>query len=274
MSYPGAVSRSISIRNLQFGLSEKTPQYWYGGHPGKTHLMNALSTTFPEGDHPTEKLTIAAFTCAGGPDIGVLPGGWHGFKPSTYRRKLYELILEKKPDLVVANGDHIYWDYHSWVDNMDNGLAREAMYYFLGRYGHFNDEEPVLGTANESILRAIADEQIAGTYGVRFRSTPIIFVTDDHDYFDNDDATPEKVTFPPNKFHQQLRNNLQKFYFPEFIVEEDVDAQLPGAINNTSPRLSTHFGAVRYGDLFSGVFYDCGGMLTLKEEAAGLQRFG
>jgi predicted metal-dependent hydrolase len=44
------VSRSISIRNISFDLSTETPRYWYEGSPGRTHLMNALSTTFPAGE--------------------------------------------------------------------------------------------------------------------------------------------------------------------------------------------------------------------------------
>ena len=226
--------------------------------------------TFPDDSQGAEELSIAAFTCAGGPDIGVLPGGWHGFKPVAYRQKLFALLLAKKPDLVVANGDHIYWDYHSWVANLNNRFAKKAMRYFLGRYGHFDDSKSVAGTLNEGILTNIADEQLAGIYGVRFRSTPVVFITDDHDYFDNDDATPEKVTFPPNEFHQQLRSMLQRLYFPEFIVEDESDAMLPGVLEQTAPRLSTHFGVVQYGNLFAGVFYDCGGMISLEGDSAGL----
>ena len=44
------MTRSITIRHPRFGLDEHTPRYWYGGDPAKTHLMNALSTTFPEGE--------------------------------------------------------------------------------------------------------------------------------------------------------------------------------------------------------------------------------
>jgi predicted metal-dependent hydrolase len=41
---------AIPVRDLRFGLSERTPRYWFDGDPAKTHVMNALSTTFPEGE--------------------------------------------------------------------------------------------------------------------------------------------------------------------------------------------------------------------------------
>jgi predicted metal-dependent hydrolase len=44
------MSSPIPIRSVDLSLSEKTPRYWYGSHPFKTHFMNALSTTFPEGE--------------------------------------------------------------------------------------------------------------------------------------------------------------------------------------------------------------------------------
>jgi hypothetical protein len=226
--------------------------------------------TFPAPEEQPENLRVISYTCAGGPDLPVLPGPRDAFKPIAYRQRLLDMMLEQKPDLVIANGDHIYWDYKSWVDNIDSSLGKMAMRLFLNSYGSFDDNLPVKGTANESTLLAIADEQIARLYGVRFRSTPVCFVTDDHDYFDNDDATPELVTFPPKDFHQSLRNFLQALYFPEFIVEEPLPADFPGYKKEGGIELSTHFGSVKYGDLFSGLYYDCGGFMTLDKESAGL----
>ena len=40
----------ITIRGIELGLSEETPRYWFAGDPFKTHFMNALSSTFPEGE--------------------------------------------------------------------------------------------------------------------------------------------------------------------------------------------------------------------------------
>lgn len=223
--------------------------------------------TYPLPTDKPNKLRVISYTCAGGPDLPVLPGNRDAFKPVAYRQKLYELLLEQQPDLVVANGDHIYWDYRSWVDNRDTELEKMAMKWYLSSYGTFDSSKPVKGTSNEETLKKVADEQIARTYGVQFRSTPVYFVTDDHDYFDNDDATPELVTFPPDRFHQDLRQMVQSLYFPEYIVESELPEGFPGVIEDEAVTLSTHFGEVRYGDLFGGVFYDCGGMLSLGESA-------
>ncbi len=226
--------------------------------------------TFPAPDANPEKLRIISYTCAGGPDLPVLPGGRDAFKPVAYRQKLYDLMLEQQPDLVIANGDHIYWDYRSWLNNRDNALSRMAMKYFLESYGTFDDSQAVKGTINETTLQAIADEQIGRTYGVIFRSTPVFFITDDHDYFDNDDAAPELVTFPPNNFHSDLRNLLQAQYFPEYIVEEELPEGFPGHHTLDGLQVSTHFGKIQYGNLFNGLVYDCGGKLNLEGDKAGL----
>ncbi|MFC6631945.1 hypothetical protein [Microbulbifer taiwanensis] len=226
--------------------------------------------TFPDPAQKAERLRVISYTCAGGPDLPVLPGNRHAFKPVVYRQKLFDTIVGQKPDMVISNGDHIYWDYRSWVKNPDSAMARMAIDLFLGSYGSFDESLPVKGTKNEITLQAIADEQIGKAYGVRFRSTPVYFVTDDHDYFDNDDATPELVTFPPNNFHQDLRDTLQAQYFPEYIVEEELPTAFPGYTTEETIALSTHFGAARFGDLFCGALYDCGGKLNLAGDDAGL----
>ena len=40
----------IVVRHVRLPLSDETPRYWYGADPFMTHFMNALSTTFPEGE--------------------------------------------------------------------------------------------------------------------------------------------------------------------------------------------------------------------------------
>ena len=226
--------------------------------------------TFPAPSSQAQKLRVITYTCAGGPDLPVLPGGRDAFRPVAYRQKLFERMLEKQPDLIIANGDHIYWDYRSWIENPDNALVKMAVKYFLESYGSFDSSQGVKGTVNETTLQAIADEQIGRAYGVRFRSTPVFFITDDHDYFDNDDATPELVTFPPNGFHTDLRNLLQAQYFPEYIDEDELPKNFPGHQTQDGLQVSTHFGKIQYGNLFHGLIYDCGGQLSLAGDNAGL----
>ena len=216
-----------------------------------------------------EKLTLACFTCAGGPGWPVI---WdkHGFKPVTYRKALFDILLKDEPDVVIANGDHIYWDFHSWVENREGWFAKTAMQKVMDMKGGFDETLPVMGTLNEETLINIADEQLASIYGVAFRSTPVLFITDDHDYFDNDDSTPEKTTFPPNNFHQDLRDTLQRFYFPEFIVQSDEEKSLPGVFEKQGAMLSKQYGRLRFGKLLDTLLYDCGGAISLDGENAGL----
>jgi len=228
-------------------------------------------STFPAPHQQAEQLKVISYTCAGGPNLPVFPGNRDPFKPAPYRQKLFALMLEQNPDLVVANGDHIYWDYRSWEANRDSTLGKLAAKLFLKSWaGIFDEELPVLGSANEQVLTSVGDEQIALIYGVAFRSTPMFFITDDHDYFDNDDASPKLVTFPPKPFHQKLRNALQHLYFPEFVTEETLEKDFPGQLTSGNLKLSTHFGQLRYGDLFAGLLYDCGGKLSLRGDNAGL----
>jgi predicted metal-dependent hydrolase len=43
-------ARQIAPRPMRFDFAASTPRYWMAGDPFTTHLMNALSLTFPEGE--------------------------------------------------------------------------------------------------------------------------------------------------------------------------------------------------------------------------------
>lgn len=225
--------------------------------------------TLPARDSRPNRLRIGAFTCAGGMSVPVSPAIFEPFKPIAYRRRLFDLLLEHEPDLLIANGDHVYFDLPMAGAIRSHPLAKIAGPFIRNATASFDPEQPVLGSTNETSLTTVGDDQIASIYGVRFRSTPVFFITDDHDYFDNDDATPERVTFPPDDFHRSLRDNLQRLYFPEFLSPDEAERALPGQREEDGVMLSTHFGSLRYGDLFAGLLYDCGGYLGL-EEGAGL----
>jgi len=228
--------------------------------------------TLPGRDARPDGLRVVSYTCAGGPNLPTPPSLFHAFKPTAYRERLFDQMLEREPDLVIANGDHVYFDLPRLNRMRDNLLGDLVANLIEGVDATFDPQVPVLGTPNEGALTTVGDDQIAGIYGVRFRSTPMFFVTDDHDYFDNDDATPERISLPPDAFHMAMRNTLQRLYFPEFIAQDDAAPGLPGHIVEGGLPLSTHFGEVRYGDLFAGLFYDCGGYLGLQANAGLVPR--
>ena len=47
----------------------------------------------------------------------------------------------------------------------------------------------------------------------------MFFIQDDHDYFDNDEATDDIITFPPTHFMLQLARATQQMYYPEFLPD-------------------------------------------------------
>ena len=104
------------------------------------------------------------------------------------RRKLLRAALREQPDAMIAVGDHIYWDlrYGRGTGRLPIGnksWARQIM------GSDFERDVPVLGTANEARLKAGGRPPDRELYGDLFRSTPVHFIQDDHDYFDNDEAT-------------------------------------------------------------------------------------
>lgn len=107
---------------------------------------------------------------------------------------------------------------------------------------------------NEDLLTNIGDEQIAGLYGTRFKSTPIYFVSDDHDYFENDDATEEIATFPSDAFSRPAHKAIADLYHPT----------LP---DGPKPEWNRNFGTLTYGRLFESSLIDCAGKPTLGEDA-------
>src|SRR5205823_3133497 len=125
-----------------------------------------------------------------------LPGGKTNFLASALRRRLLVRGLSFAPDAVIANGDHVYWDLRAPRLAKTLGGSPQAIAYA----GTFDRAQPVLGGPNEPVLRRSAGPQIVPLYGTLCRSTPVFFLTDDHDYFDNDEATDEMVTFPPDPF--------------------------------------------------------------------------
>ena len=63
-------------------------------------------STLPPLDSKPAHYRVLFFTCAGGDEAGKP----YGYLPIAARRALFDRALSFKPDLAVANGDHIYWD--------------------------------------------------------------------------------------------------------------------------------------------------------------------
>ncbi len=216
-------------------------------------------STFPAPDARPDRLRVLFFTCAGGHEA-------LGFLPPAVRNRLLRRALSFQPDAAVANGDHVYWDLRSPLTAQNSGAAPRAR-EIMG--GSFDRSDIVLGSENETILKRAAGPQITPVYGTDFRSTPVFFIQDDHDYYDNDDAYDEIVTFPPDAFMTQMARATQSMYYPEFLP----DAMRPRGLAGSSADarglpVSESFGTLRYGRLAEVLLYTVRRTMTLAGPSA------
>ncbi|HTG88690.1 MAG TPA: hypothetical protein VL914_00800 [Vicinamibacterales bacterium] len=226
-----------------------------------------LSTLPAPGDNP-KSVRLLIYSCAGGHDI--LPDhqpteiSTHRFLTLAVRRRMLERAMSFNPDVVVANGDHIYWDLFSARANL-LGMSPAAKAYA----GVFDRTLPVLGTANEQVLKKAVGPQIADLYGTMMRSTPVCFLQDDHDYFETDEADDTFVTMPPDAFMLNLARASQLLYYPEFLPDAHRGAGLPsGSAADRPAGVSESFGTLRYGRLLEMLLYDCRRYMTMNGPSA------
>jgi hypothetical protein len=214
-------------------------------------------STFPAPDQRPEKFRLLIYTCAGGHEV-------HKFLPTVTRNRLLRRALSFAPDAVVANGDQVYWDLLAPVGSTLLGMSPEAV-----KLGTFDRSAVVLGGDNEAVLKRVAGPQIMPVYGTDFRSTPMFFLQDDHDYFDNDEATDEAVTFPPNYFMLALARAMQGMYYPEFLPDVTRPLGLPwSSAEDRAWGVSESFGTLRYGRLAEILLYDVRRSQTLAGPSA------
>jgi hypothetical protein len=163
-------------------------------------------STFPSRDATRDRFRVLFFSCAGGPENASVrsDGQPSGNLPTTVRNRLLRRGLSFQPDAAVANGDHVYWDLHAPRTPPERRNTT--------RLDSFNRSALVFGDKNETVLKLAAAPQIVPVYGTDFRSTPVFFLQDDHDYFDNDEGTDEIITFPPVWFQLQLARATQRMY--------------------------------------------------------------
>ncbi|MDX2168557.1 MAG: hypothetical protein SF182_15890 [Deltaproteobacteria bacterium] len=220
-----------------------------------------LIQTLPDPNARKRHVRILAYTCAGGHDAFGL------YVPLAVRRRLLQRGLSYKPDVVVANGDHLYWDLRASLSAVLLGQSPTAKRIA----GIFDRNQTVLGTANEDVLTRAVDGQIAALYGTLLREIPVFFLRDDHDYFEDDQVTPTLTTFPPDDFSRELARAVQWLYYPEFLPAPGRPLDLPGSRAADRPAgVSESFGTLRWGRLLEALLYDCKGFMQPTNPEAGL----
>src|SRR3954447_24903759 len=226
-------------------------------------------STLPAPDERPSRLRVLVFSCAGGHDIFAQAHTNFEFLPAAIRQRLLRRGLSFQPYALIANGDHVYWDL--LAPRLAPRLgAHPAAEEYAGR---FDRSAPLLGSANEGVLLRAARPQIAPLYETLCRSVPVFFLQDDHDHFDNDEATDEAVTFPPDTFMLQAARATQRLYSPEFLPDPARPAGLPGCdvVDQASWRpsgLSESFGTLHYGTLAEVLLYDVRRTMTLNGPTA------
>ena len=227
------------------------------GAMGRTLCQPWELSTFPGRQEQPKSVRILFFTCAGGHEALK-------FLPSAVRNRLFRRALSFKPDAAVANGDHIYWDQlapFAGVYNTPEAIALAG--------GKLDRSGIVIGGDNEDILKRIGRAQIVSIYKTDFRSVPMFFIQDDHDYFDNDDADDNLVTLPPSWFMLQLARATQSLYYPEFLPDAARPLGLPwSAAGDRIGGASECFGTLRYGRLVEVLLYDIRRTQTLAGPSA------
>ncbi len=226
------------------------------GADGRTLCQPWELATFPSADAEAGHFRLLIFTCAGGHER-------LNFLPAAVRNRLLRRGLSFGPHAVVANGDHVYWDLLAPRASLNLGASEEGVRIS----GKFDRSGLVFGENNETVLKRAAGPQITPIYGTDFRSTPVFFLQDDHDYFDNDEATDEIVTFPPSDFMVRLARATQRLYYPEFLPDARRPKGLPWSTGGADAG-SESFGTLRYGRLAEINLYDVRRTATLAGPSA------
>src|SRR5262249_22567364 len=219
--------------------------------PGGGPLCDAWPLkTFPAPAVSAERVRVLAYTCAGGYDGPPLRGKTTYLEMAARRRLLARAMSYQ--DVVIANGDHIYWDLTTAMIRVEPNYVKDQLWAKFG--GALDLSVPMLHPKNAPIFTAICDYQISGLYGTTLRSTPAFFLTDDHDAFENDEFDNTVATLPPDTYGTLGAEQTQRLYYPEFLPNPNRPAWLPGGDENWTP---PGFGTLRYGNLLETVLYDC-----------------
>lgn len=199
--------------------------------------------TLPAAGSEPKHFRILFFTCAGG-DEGGRP---YGYLSVAERRALFDRALSFAPDLAVANGDHIYWDLWTALKYRRDPATRAATEERYRQIAWIDEDTAFDSETNRRSLNTIIGRQIASIYEDRFASVPLVFVTDDHDYFENDNAGPWGYTFPPRPFIFGLQQRTAAMIYPYALGRPDLG----------DPYKSGTVEAVRIGNLLELNLFDC-----------------
>ena len=230
-------------KDLQPGRRYRLALVTGGKSGGKPLCAPWELATFPAPEARPDRMRVLFYTCAGGHEQLT-------FLPAALRNRLLRRALSFKPDAAIANGDHVYWDLRSPLTAKNYGPRAVAL------AGSFDRAGVILGGDNETVLKRAAGPQIVPVYGTDFRSTPVFFIQDDHDYYDNDDAYDEIVTFPPDHFMTEAARATQALYYPEFLPDATRPRGLPGGSSGGHALpISESYGTLRYGKLLEALLY-------------------
>lgn len=239
---------------------------WHGQGHSATRLSDPWPLkTFPHPDARPEHARLLVYTCAGGHPL-MSEGDGSSFLPMTTRRALLDRGLSFKPDAVIAIGDQIYWDQRTILDSTSD-LRRARGRAVYERAGLLDRTLAAAGTNNEDVLKLVAGQQIQPLYGVKLRSTPAYFINDDHDYFENDEATKRFVTLPPYDYQVRFSDYVRNLYLPNYLSDPARSRPISGDRRDGT---NASFGTLRWGNLLEVLMYDCAGHLSLKGVNAGL----
>lgn len=199
--------------------------------------------TLPPLDSQPESYRILFFTCAGGDEEGAP----YGYLSIAARRALFDRALSFSPDLAVANGDHIYWDLWTALRYRRDPATRAATAAQYHKVAWIDEDSAFDSETNRRSLNTVISRQIASIYEDRFASVPLLFITDDHDYFENDNAGPWGYTFPPRPFVYNLQQRTADMAYPFALGRPDLG----------DPYRSGTVEAVRIGKLLELNLFDC-----------------
>lgn len=229
---------------VQSGLSSGKPhELTLADERGKALRAPWQLKTLPPPDSAPDHFRVLFFTCAGGDEAG----GADGYLPVAVRRALFDRALSFSPDLAVANGDHVYWDLDTALKYRRDPVRRAQTEELYRKIAWIDQDLAFDSETNRRSVNTVAARQIASIYEDRFASVPLIFITDDHDYYENDNAGPWGYSLPPRPFIFGLQQQTQALAYPIALGRPDWGNTYEAGTVET----------LKIGKLLDLAFFDC-----------------